>query len=112
MIKRDDELYPFLKRKGFIKSNDLNLISAPYSIVVTSKYLERLGYSEQNERPGFINYRYKSGGEEYAVPIGIAAVVDQLPDKCDILCSERFYPELARYTTNHILDPKGMSKTF
>jgi hypothetical protein len=106
MVKQNDELYSFLREKGFISSNALDLNSAPYSIVVTSLYLESLGYNKESGFPGFIQYRYKSDGEEFTVPIGIAAIVDQLPDKCDILCTERFYPELAKYTTNHVLDPR------
>ena len=106
MIKQNDELYTFLREDGFLSSNALDLYSAPFSIVVTSQYLKRLGYSEELGFPGFLQYRYKSGSEEFSVAIGIAAIVDQLPDKCDILCTERFYPELAKYTINHILDPR------
>lgn len=106
MIKQNDELYSFLRENGFLSSNALDLYSAPFSIVVTSQYLERLGYIKESGFPGFLQYRYKSDGQEFRVAIGIAAIVDQLPDKCDILCTERFYPELAKYTTNNVLDPR------
>tara|TARA_B100000780_G_scaffold278335_1_gene251515 strand:- start:54 stop:1547 length:1494 start_codon:yes stop_codon:yes gene_type:complete len=105
-IDPEGGLYSFMKKKSlFIGGNHLDLKEHPFSIVVTEDFLNRLGY---NEYPAFINFRFLNGnGNEYAAPIGLAGVVKQLPDKCDILCSEQFYPDFCNYTIDNILDVRS-----
>ena len=69
---------------------------------MTQDFLKRLGYKES---PAFIKFRYlKGGNEEFEVPIGLAGVVKQLPDKCDIMCAQEFFPDLTSNTYENILD--------
>tara|TARA_B110000902_G_scaffold266887_1_gene356689 strand:- start:1786 stop:3270 length:1485 start_codon:yes stop_codon:yes gene_type:complete len=101
MIPPDNELYHFMKKRGFLSDSYVDMKYNPFTIIVTVQFLEKLGYKEY---PAFINYRFRSNKGEFSVPIGIAAVVDQLPDKCDIMCAESFFPDLAGYTYDNILD--------
>jgi hypothetical protein len=97
------ELYSFIKREGlFLGDTYLDLGQYPFSIVVTQDFLSRLGYEET---PAFVKFRYlKGGNEELEVPIGLAGVVKQLPDKCDIMCAQAFFPDLSSNTYENILD--------
>ena len=97
------ELYSFIKREGlFLGETYLDLDQYPFSVVVTQDFLTRLGYKES---PAFIKFRYlKGGNEEFEVPIGLAGVVKQLPDKCDIMCAQDFFPDLTSNTYENILD--------
>ena len=97
------ELYSFIKREGlFLDDTYLDLDQYPFSIVVTQDFLSRLGYKEA---PAFLKFRYlKGGNEEFEVPIGLAGVVKQLPDKCDIMCAQDFFPDLTSNTYENILD--------
>ena len=97
------ELYSFIKRERlFLDDSYLDLDQYPFSIVVTQDFLSRLGYEES---PAFLKFRYlKGGNEEFEVPIGLAGVVQQLPDKCDIMCAKDFFPDLTSNTYDNILD--------
>lgn len=107
MISADDKMYDFMKSKGLFKNNQfVDFSVANYSIVVTEEYLDRLGYND--EYPAFLDFRFRGvGNEEFSVPIGIAGIVSQLPDKCDILCTEDLFPHIAGYTESSILDPNA-----
>lgn len=96
-------LYSFIKNDGqFLDDNYLDLDQYPFSIIATQDILSRLGYDEP---PAFLKFRYlKGGNEEVEVPIGLAGIVKQLPDKCDIICSEKFFPDLTGNTLNNILN--------
>ena len=107
MISPNDEMYVFMKSKGLFKNDQfVDFSVANYSIVVTEEYLNRLGYND--EYPAFLDFRFRGvGNEEFSVPIGIAGIVSQLPDKCDILCTEDLFPHIAGYTQYSILDPNA-----
>ena len=107
MISSNDKMYDFMKAKGLFKNNQfVDFSVANYSIVVTEEYLNRLGYND--ESPAFLDFRFRGvGNEEFSVPVGIAGVVTQLPDKCDILCTEDLFPHIAGYTEYSILDPNA-----
>lgn len=102
-VDTDGELYEFIKRSGlFLQNSYLDLKQYPFSIVVTEDFLTRLGYDEY---PAFLKFRYLKGeNEEFAVPIGLAGVVKQLPDKCDIMCANVFFPDLRSNTYDNILN--------
>ena len=102
-VDPEGSLYSFIKNDGLFLDDDyLDLDQYPFSIVVTQDFLSRLGYQES---PAFLKFRYlKGANEEVEVPIGVAGIVKQLPDKCDIICSKRFFPDLTGNTLNNILD--------
>ena len=107
MISPNDEMYVFMKSKGLFKNDQfVDFSVANYSIVVTEEYLNRLGYND--EYPAFLDFRFLGvGNEELSVPIGIAGIVSQLPNKCDILCTDDLFPHITNYTEFNILDPNA-----
>ena len=107
MMTADNPMYAFMKSDGLFKNDQyLDLSNAPHSIVVTEEYLRTLGYLEQF--PAFLDFRFRGvGNEEFSVPIGIAGVVSQLPNKCDILCTEKLFPHITGFTEYSILDPNA-----
>ena len=107
MMSADDPMYSFMKSDGLFKNNQyVDLSNAPHSIVVTEEYLRTLGYLKQF--PAFLDFRFRGvGNEEFAMPIGIAGVVSQLPNKCDILCTEKLFPHISGFTEYSILDPNA-----
>lgn len=107
MINADDKMYAFMKSNGLFRDDKfIDFSAAPYSIVVTEEYLNKLGYN--NDYPAFLDFRFRGvNKEEFEVPVGIAGIVSQLPDKCDILCTEELFPHIAGYTQYSVLDPKA-----
>ena len=105
-IETDNDLYRFIFENDLIVSPRAeNLETAQWSIIVTTRYLKKLGYKE-GEYPAYLNYVLGFSRGDTKMPIPIAAVVSQLPNECDIFVTWKLYQAFeGRYGDSNPLYP-------
>lgn len=108
-IDEDDDLYRFIFNEGLVvSSNPKRIDQARWSVIVTQRYLERLGHVS-GSFPAYLKYVYSQNKTDTPVAIPIAAIVQQLPDNCDMLVSWELYQAFeGRYGTSNPLDPNQL----
>lgn len=105
-IETDNDLYRFIFDNNLIISPRAeNLETAQWSMIVTTRYLKKLGYQE-GEYPAYLNYVLGFSRGDTKMPIPIAAVVSQLPNECDIFVTWKLYQAFeGRYGDSNPLYP-------
>jgi hypothetical protein len=95
-IDTDNELYKFIYEKGLITSSQAkDLSTAEWSIIVTERFLKKLGYSKETY-PAYLNYVIGFSRGDALMPIPIAAIVSQLPNECDMFVTWKLYEAFER----------------
>lgn len=95
VVNDTSEFYNFLVNDSKIALTDFYFNNSSYGIIITKKFLNKLGVSDY-DKSSYIDYvNYKSG--DSLIPFPIAGVVSQLPDYNDIIISEAFYKSLKGY---------------
>lgn len=105
-IDTDNDLYRFIFDNNLIVSpRAKSLETAQWSMIVTTRYLKKLGYRE-GEYPAYLNYVIGFLRGDSKMPIPIAAVVSQLPNECDIFVTWKLYEAFeGRYGDSNPLYP-------
>jgi len=109
-INVNDDLYKFIYNNDLIISpTGKRIENAEWSMIVTSRYLKKLGYRE-DDYPAYLNYQIGFAHGDVVIPIPVAAVVNQLPNDCDIFVTWKLYEAfVGRYGDSNPLYPDQLA---
>ena len=101
-VTTNEEFYKFISNSdnGILQSEN-TFKDNSYGVIVTRKYLQKLGFSEDSI-PAAISFNLSN----QLISIPVCAVVTQLPDLTDILISDRFYSAFKDYDAINIETPE------
>jgi len=105
LIDTSSYLYDFLLRENgsdlLLTTKEVDLQASPWSVVVTSGFLKKLGYDESSW-PGFLQYWHS---DSQSVSLPIAAIVKTLPRGNDLFAPPLAFYAMLRKFEKDVLDP-------